>query len=64
MVFMSIFAIALIDTRGEDLVAFFFFFNGFRFCYCLLLFVFTVVVIRRFIVNISNFTREEMVWPF
>ena len=64
MVFMSIFAIALIDTRGEDLVALKKKKNGFRFCYCLLLFVVTVVVIRRFIVNISNFTREEMVWPF
>ena len=69
MAIMSIFAIALIGTRGEDSVAFFFFFFiDFVF---LLLFVTAVVVAccycccnMPYLVNISNFTREEMVSPF
>ena len=63
MVFMSIFAIALIDTRGEDSVALK---KHFLLISFLLLFVIAVVVVccycccnMPYLVNISNFTRRN-----
>ena len=68
MAIMNIFAIALIGTRGEDSVAFF----SFSLLISFLLLFDTADVVAccycccnmPYLVNISNFTREEMVSPF